>query len=350
MAARLSLQESELIQVTVKRLLCEECWEEVDATYETRHHVEDVRGVTVEVDIEHLICPKCGNSIGWAPLVDEGFDKLYRAYREKMGIMQPEDIVALRKKYGFSQRVFAAALDIGIASLQRYESGSLASDSHAQLLANARDPRFLLRCLEQGARKLSDEERAKACDTVRKSGLSRVEYAVVRLNVLDEIAREETLDTGMRAFDPDRMRETVVYLARHVRDLYRTKLNKVLFYLDFAAYRDSGEGFTGLRYAKAPFGPVPDQFELLVAGLVDDEALALRERGDGQVIVAGRVEDPACFSASDLSLLDAVCAFANGFASTSALSEFSHGERGWRETEVGGIISYEHAAHLLWAP
>ena len=107
--------------MTVKRLLCEECWEEVDATYETRHHVEDVRGVTVEVDIEHLICPKCGNSIGWAPLVDEGFDKLYRAYREKMGIMQPEEIVALRKKYGFSQRVFAAALDIGIASLQRYE-------------------------------------------------------------------------------------------------------------------------------------------------------------------------------------------------------------------------------------
>lgn len=75
----------------------------------------------------------------------------------------------------------------------------------------------------------------------------------------------------------------------------------------------------------------------------------MREQGDGQVIVAGRAEDPTCFSASDLSLLDAVCSFANGFASTSALSEFSHGERGWRETEVGGIISYEYAAHLLWA-
>lgn len=332
-----------------KSLLCPECWEEVDATYEIRHHVEQVRGVTVEADIEHYVCPKCGESIGWAPIVDKGLHKLYHAYQEKMGLMLPEEIVALRKKYGFSQRVLAAILDIGVASLQRYERGCLASDSHAQLLANARDPRFLLKCLERGARKLSDEERAKACDTVRKRGLSRVDYAVVRLNVLDEIAKEKTLDTGMRAFDSDRMRETVVYLARHVRDLYRTKLNKVLFYLDFAAYRDSGEGFTGLRYAKAPFGPVPDRFELLVAGLVDDEALALREQGDGQVIVAGRAEDPTCFSASDLSLLDAVCSFANGFASTSALSEFSHGERGWRETEVGGIISYEYAAHLLWA-
>lgn len=49
--------------------------------------------------------------------------------------MLPEEIVALRKKYGFSQRVFAAILDIGVASLQRYERGCLASDSHAQLLS-----------------------------------------------------------------------------------------------------------------------------------------------------------------------------------------------------------------------
>ena len=95
--------------------------------------------------------------------------------------------------------MFAAILDIGVASLQRYERGCLASDSHAQLLANARDPRFLLKCLERGARKLLTKKRAKACDTVRKRGLSRVDYAVVRLNVLDEIAKEETLDTGMRA-------------------------------------------------------------------------------------------------------------------------------------------------------
>lgn len=332
----------------VKRLLCEECWEEVDATYETRHHVEDVRGVVVEVDIEHLICPKCGNSIGWAPLVDKGFEKLYRAYRDKAGVLQPEEIVALRKKYGFSQRVFAAILDIGVASLQRYERGCLASDSHAQLLANARDPRFLLKCLEQGARKLSDEERSNARDIVRKRGMSHIDYAVIRFDAMDGIVRGEGLDTGMRLFDPDRVRETVLYLAAHVRGLYRTKLNKTLFYLDFSSYRETGVGFTGLRYAKAPFGPVPHQFELLMAGLIDGETLSLLEQDDGQVVVAERAANSAAFSAVDVSLLDAVCLFANGFASSSALSYYSHGERGWRETEIGGLISYEFAADLQW--
>ena len=68
-----------------KSLLCPECWEEVDATYEIRHHVEQVRGVTVEADIEHYVCPKCGESIGWAPIVDKGLHKLYHAYQEKIG-------------------------------------------------------------------------------------------------------------------------------------------------------------------------------------------------------------------------------------------------------------------------
>lgn len=333
----------------MRRLLCPECWEEVDAEYVVRHEAVDIRGVVVEADIEHLICPQCGDSIGWAPLVDEGLEKLYRAYREKVGIMQPEAIVALRKRYGFSQRVFAAILDIGVASLQRYERGCLATDSHAQLLNNARDARFLRKCLEQGARKLTDAERAKAIEAVERCGISRVDYAVVRLDVLGGIVREKTPYTGMRLFEPDRVREIIVYLAAHVHNLYRTKLNKALFYLDFAAFREHGQGMTGLRYAKADFGPVPDQYELLLAALVDNEVLSLREQGDGQVVVAGRGADLLAFSLAETSLLEAVSVFVNRFSTTSELSEFSHGERGWKETATGDIISYEYASDLQWS-
>lgn len=336
------------MKMDTKRLLCEECWEEVDATCEMRHHVEDVRGVTVEVDIEHLVCPKCGTSIGWAPLVDKGFDKLYRAYREKMDIPQPEELVALRTRYGFSQRVFAAILGIGVASLQRYEQGCLATDAHSELLRSARDARFLKKRLTANPKGLSENDRQKALFAVEAAGFDRIDYAVVRLDVLDCVPCAAVPETGMRAFDANRLRETVTYLAAHVHDLYRTKLNKVLFYLDFASYRDRGEGFTGLRYARADFGPVPDQYELIMAALVDGDALALREQGEGQVVEAMREADLSSFPPSDVSLLDAVCAFANTFDTASALSAFSHAEPGWIETEPGGIIGYGHAARLQW--
>lgn len=334
--------------VSTKRLLCEECWEEVDATYETRHHIEDVRGVKVEVDIEHLICPQCGTSIGWAPIVDKGFEKLYRGYREKMDIPQPEELVAMRRRYGFSQRVFAAILGIGVASLQRYERGSLATDAHGELLRSARDPQFLKKRLEGCPKGLSEADLRKARSAVEAACLERIDYAIVRLDVLDCVPSAVVPETGMRAFDANRLRETVIYLARHVRDLYRTKLNKVLFYLDFAAYRDQGEGFTGLRYARAEFGPVPDQYELIMAALVDGEALTFREQGEGQVVEATREADRAAFTPTEMSLLEAVCAFANTFGTASALSRFSHAELGWRETEPGDFIGYEYAASLQW--
>lgn len=333
--------------VRTKRILCPECWEEVDALYETRHQVEDIRGVTVEADVEHLVCPKCGDSIGWAPLVDEGFEKMYRQYRDMLDIPQPEDIVALRKRYGFTQRVLAAILGIGVASLQRYERGCLATDAHAELLRNARDARFLKKRLLADVKGLTDQERRKALVEVER-GLERFDYAVVRLDVLDSIPRAATEETGLRAFDPDRLRETVVYLAAHVCDLYRTKLNKVLFYLDFAAYRRDGSGFTGLRYAKADFGPVPDQYELVMAALLDGKDLALQEKGEGQVVVARRGADLSTFPASEVTLLDAVCAFANSFESTSALSAFSHKEPGWIEVELGEFIPYRYASDLQW--
>lgn len=234
---------------------------------------------------------------------------MYRAYRTKLDIPQPEEIVTLRKRCGLSQRVFAAILGIGVASLQRYERGSLATDSHAQLLRSARDPRFLKKRLLSNPKGLSEAECEKALAKVESVGFESIDYAIVRLDLLDGLPRAASAETGMRAFDADRLREVVAYLAAHVSDLYRTKLNKVLFYLDFASYRD---------------------------------------RGEGQVVVARRGADLSAFSPSEVTLLDAVCAFANTFASTSALSEFSHGEPGWKDTEVGGFIGYGYASRLQW--
>ena len=328
--------------------VCSECLREVDAAYVVEHEAVDIRGVSVEGEFKHLICPECGERIGQLDIAGRNLDKMYRAYREKLDIPQPEEIVALRKGYGFTQRVFAAILDIGVASLQRYEQGALASDSHAQLLRQARDPRFLRDRLRQGARKLSEEERAHALQAVTAQCSGRVDYAVIRFDVLDGMAHEESLETGMRAFDPDRLREVVADLAAHVRDLYRTKLNKILFYLDFASYRDTGRGFTGLRYAKADFGPVPDQYELMMGALVDGAALALREQGEGQVVVARRGADLSSFTPDEVARLDAVCAFANTFETASALSEFSHQEPGWCETPTGSLIPYAYAEGLQW--
>lgn len=327
--------------------ICSECWREVDATFVVEHEIAEVRGVPLEGDFEHLVCPECGERIGQLEVAGRNLEKLYRAYRDKLDIPQPEELVKLRKQYKFSQRVMAAVLGIGVASLQRYERGNLATDAHAELLRSMRDPRFVRRRLLARPKGLTEEECEKALASIAHLP-ARVEYEIIHFDLLEDVMRAKTEETGQRIFDPDRVRETIVYLAAHVHDLYRTKLNKVLFYLDFASFREVGVGFTGMRYAKADYGPVPDHYELILVAFLDNQALSLREKGEGQIVVAQREANLSKFSEAEVQLLDAVCAFANTFKTASALSKYSHQEPGWLETPTGSTISYTYANQLQW--
>jgi hypothetical protein len=44
---------------------------------------------------------------------------------------------------------------------------------------------------------------------------------------------------------------------------------KLLFYADFLHFKLNEVSITGARYAHAPHGPVPDQFETWLTALVD---------------------------------------------------------------------------------
>ena len=222
----------------IVRTICDVCCNEVDAPVVAVRETVDVRGVSVTDEFWYPVCPLCGNRIGHAATMDRNFEKMYAAYREARDIPQPDEIVALRRRYGFSQRVFAAVLGIGVASVQRYEGGALPSESHAELLRQARDPQALRERLRSGAPRLGERDRERALRAVEQQAARKMDYAVVRLDLLDRLPRVALPETGLRAFDADRLREAVVYLAAHVGSLFVTKLNKVLFYLDFSAYRD----------------------------------------------------------------------------------------------------------------
>ena len=127
------------------RTICDACYNEVDAPVIAVRETVDVRGVPITDEFWYPVCPLCGNRIGHAATMDRNFEKMYAAYREARDVPQPDEIVALRRRYGFSQRVLAAILGIGVASVQRYEGGALPSESHAELLRQARVPQVLRR-------------------------------------------------------------------------------------------------------------------------------------------------------------------------------------------------------------
>lgn len=93
----------------------------IQNTTETFH----VRGIDITITSPARICENCGTIIFDEILDDEKLKLVYRGYREQKGLLQPEEIQAIREKRNLTQEEFSKLLGFNVA---RYENGSLQSE------------------------------------------------------------------------------------------------------------------------------------------------------------------------------------------------------------------------------
>lgn len=113
--------------------------------------VATVRGETFPVDVDALVCDRCGEiafneSQGGAYTI-AGSD----AYRHAHGLLTATEIKAARGRLGMSQKDFADRLKVGIASVKRWELGAIqdeSSDRLIRLCTDVDEARLNLRELE----------------------------------------------------------------------------------------------------------------------------------------------------------------------------------------------------------
>ena len=152
-------------------------------------------------------------------------------------------------------------------------------------------------------------------------------------------------------FEPDKFRELIVYIAKQSADDPRfgaVKLNKILYYADFAAYRQLGRPITGATYRKLSEGPAPAQLLDARRELIESGDASLEERpyftGVQQRLVIGdrRKPDLELFGPGELEIVDSVIDFFEG-KTAREVSDFSHREPGWVIANDREVIPYETA-------
>lgn len=145
----------------------------------------------------------------------------------------------------------------------------------------------------------------------------------------------------------EKLRELILYLALNSEGdpkFGRVKLNKLLFFCDFLAYKALGKPITGQEYQKLEFGPCPRAFVPICDKMIDDGDCAFR-KGDHHGytqhrLVALREPRPEVFSASEVDLIrDVIQELWNSNA--TEVSDLSHRFLGWELAEVGETIPYE---------
>lgn len=135
----------------------------------------------------------------------------------------------------------------------------------------------------------------------------------------------------------EKLLEAIKYFAANTKYCGLTKLFKLLFFLDFTHFRETGRAVTGLRYSAYQMGPVPDDLYAEIRGpAMPDLTSHLRitgstevERGDGTTarvpakIDALRRFNPKLFTKRELRIMEQL-AFLFKEAKAKDMSEVSH--------------------------
>lgn len=330
------------------RKYCEECGKELETRIITKRESFDVCGETIEVEAQILVCAECGEEFYSEELDNATLVRAYNEYRRRHKLLLPEEIRKIREQYGLSQRSFAKLLNWGDKTICRYENGSIQDKAHNSLLLFLREPENMRTYLTENEVALNERQKGKLLAIVENLEQNE-EYRAGRKIVNHFFTNVPCEENGYRAFDYDKFCAMVLFFAHRSTELLKTKLMKLLNYSDMIFYKENGISISGVRYAHLPYGPVPENFDILLGTMAADHIAHIEVFYDNgyekhQVIPEEEMPE-GVLSENELAVLERIY---NKFASFGSveISNYSHKEKGYMETKKGEIISYKYAKDI----
>lgn len=327
---------------------CEVCGREVETKIITRKEVLNVCGEDIEVDALVMVCAECGEELFNEELDSATLINAYNEYRRRHKLLLPEEIRRIREQYGLSQRSFAKLLNWGDKTIRRYENGAVQDRAHNSLLLFLREPENMRTYLTENEVALDEKQINRLLEAVEKLEQD-TDFRVGRRYFDLFFSRIPCEENGFKGFDYEKLCAMVLFFAHKSAGLLKTKLMKLLNYSDMIFYKENGLSISGLKYAHLPYGPVPDNFDMILGKMAADHIAHIEVFYDGsyenhQVIPECDVPEGA-LSDKEIEVLNRIYEKFKNFGSAE-ISNYSHREKGYNATKTGQIISYAYAMDI----
>ncbi len=300
-----------------------------------------VRGESITIKARVRFNIETGETIFDKELDEANIQKVYDIYRKKYNILSSQKITELRKNYGLTQKDMSHLLGWGDVTISRYENGSLPSNSHNETFIQFKDPAFVKNLIARNGYKLSSSNIDKINNKVEEFSIDPMPA------ILEEkLNRAPDILNGYRRFSFERIRELIIYFT-HQKSIYKTVLNKLLFYTDFNAYNLFVVSVTGGIYKRMQFGPVPDWYETILEDIEHCGDITSKTNSDGMTTFkACREPNWEVFNTEEQVLIKKIHRKFSNF-SAKEISKISHQESAWRNTENKKVIPYDFADDLI---
>ncbi len=279
-------------------------------------------------------------------------NQVHNLYREKYGIPFPEEIKNIREKYEVSAKKMSEILGLGSNAYRLYESGEIPSVSIGRLIASIKEADEFRKQIEFSTHLLKENEYQKL--------LKNVEHLIdVERNAWKKIFEDncayKTIDdnSGFKLLDFDKIANVLSFFKSRGLELFKTKVNKLLFYTDFLNYQRFGTSMMGITYRAIPFGPVPVEYEKIFRQLCDEDIIDIEQFQIDHNYVERFIPNiqfnSELFNEIELKVLEDIAKkFKN--KNTTEIVNTSHKEPAWIDNHDNrNIISYKKYAFDLKA-
>jgi len=308
-------------------VFCASCNAFVDYMTHYEDVTQKVKEDTFTLNVGVPRCAICQHEVFVEEVDQKTQEHFFNAYREKHHIIGVDEIIAIRKRIGLNQRDFSRLLGLGEISISRYELGSLPSQAISTLIQSSQSIKAVKSMYETNS------------DSISELGKKKIESFLAK--------HTTDMYTGNCSFNSQKLYELTYVLTKesHINNekMYPTKMNKLLFYVDFLYYKLFNRSVTGTTYLKLPYGPVPkfsdyhyEMNSLITLEAEDEKRWMVPKNSD---VIISKLSD------KEIRLATSIYAFFSKHKSKD-ISEYSHLEKGWIETDLGKEISYTYASDM----
>ncbi|MFD2263473.1 type II TA system antitoxin MqsA family protein [Lacibacterium aquatile] len=309
----------------------------------TRCETVPVRDLEIEVNRTLRVCDHCKTEFENTKDADWKIDA-YAAYRSAKGMVTPEQIREWRKSHDLTQPEVTRLLGWGDVTLSRYENGALQSDAHNRALSALMEPVGLGQALENNPDAVLPVKKEKILSDIREAVIYQQARQMLESTLSSALP---DITNGCRAFNADRAAALISIVTQ--KELFKTSLNKVLFYSDFLAFHVCGHSISGLKYARINYGPVPDEFDVIFPLFSKMGVVTINPWENknyfGEMVCSRNKADINVLTPKEQKIANIVRKYFEGWSATR-IKDFSHQERAWLEVSNRGIIPYNYASDL----
>ena len=319
---------------------------EMKLVYEKR--TSNFRGEQFEFEHTAWLCEDTGEQFTTDDSDTAAFVQVTNQYRAKYGIPYTDEIIDVRKRYGISAAKMSQILGIGVNQYRLYEQGEVPSVSNGRMIRSVMNPKVMLEMVESSKNEMSKSEYERIVSKVKAVIAESEAYKLEQYETKRLFSVPRGAENGYAQISIDRLKNILLFFISKGNGVFFTKMNKLLFYADFMAYRVTGKSVSGLAYKAIAHGPVPVRWDRIYSFYdeIDQEIVQFSDGREGTKLVSKLSPDMAEFSDDELKILEYVSQrFKN--ESPTQISETSHQEEAWKQyLNSDRLISFEMAFTL----